>query len=163
MKKPAKIQDYFTLIYKPGHERAVAAGYVPEHILIAEKTVGRTLTPDEDVRHINGDTQDNRPSNLEIISTGNNYRSQSVDASHDPSVRKTNNKTFISCRYQRVCWKTVRAPIARANGVYLPYICSFQTEGDIYDCSHFFRFFEEEWALKKEQEEKGESNIDTSI
>ena len=62
------IYDYFILTYKPSHPRAVAEGYVAEHYLVAEKEMGRYLTPDEDVRHINGNTQDNLPSNLEVIS-----------------------------------------------------------------------------------------------
>jgi hypothetical protein len=150
MKKPSKIQDHYVLIYQPNHSKAVAAGYVPEHILIAEKVLGRALFADEEVRHINGDPRDNRPTNLEIISIGNNYKSQSVEDTANKIPRKVSGKTFIPCRYQRVCWKTVRAPIARENGVYLPYICSWQIEGDIYDCSHFWRFFEgEETEMEK--------------
>lgn len=162
MKKPVQIKDHFILVYKPGHSRAVASGYVPEHILVAEKTVGRQLTPDEEVRHINGNPHDNRPSNLEIISQGNVYKSQSVDMSED-TTRKSTNKTFVSCRYQRPCWKNIRAPIARENGVYLPYICSWQMEGDIYQCSHWWKFFEQEWAEKQKEIEEGESSIDRSL
>jgi len=162
MKKPSKIQDHFVLVYQPGHSKAVAAGYVPEHILVAEKSLGRSLTADEDVRHINGDPHDNRPANLEIISLGDNFRSQSVEITPDIIKRKTSSKTFISCRYQRVCWKTIRSVIARENGVYLPHICSWQTEGDIYDCSHFWNFFDAEWA-QMETEKKERENVDGDI
>ncbi len=143
MSKP-KIYDYYVLVYQPKHHRAVGEGYVPEHILVAEKALGRLLTPDEDVRHINGNTQDNRSSNLEVISLNSDYRSYGVGDDSDYSERKTSTKSFLSCKFQRPCWKEVRAPIARKNKIYLPYICSFQTEGDIYKCSVFWQYIDKE-------------------
>ena len=44
------------------------------------------------------------------------------------------NRLYASCQYQRPCWKNVRAPIARKNHIFLPYICSYQTEGDLEKC-----------------------------
>lgn len=68
--------------------------------------------------------------------------------------RKT-NRNFVSCKYQRVCWKTVRAPLIKkinaeraAEGnrtkIFLPYLCSYQTSGDIEKCGIRDRFIEEE-------------------
>lgn len=151
-KKPDKILDYYVLVYSPGHERALGSGYVPEHILIAEKILGRQLTADEEVRHINGNTHDNRPVNLEILSSNADYRASAVEIGDSDLERKASNKTFIPCRYQKPCWKTVREPIARANGIYLPYVCSYQTEGDIYRCSRFWTFLDNEMEEKKESE-----------
>lgn len=54
-------------IYNPYHFRATKTNpYVFEHILVAEQTLGRNLTKDEVVHHINGDKQDNHPENLEV-------------------------------------------------------------------------------------------------
>ncbi len=47
--------------------------------------------------------------------------------------RKTTRRG-VSCEFQRECWKTVRAPIARKHHIFLPYICSYQQEGDLEKC-----------------------------
>jgi hypothetical protein len=141
MKK--KVLDYYILIHNPAHHRAMGQGYVFEHVLVAERVLGRMLTEDEDVRHINGNPHDNRPENLEIVSAHSGYRTQSVAESvFYEKPRKLHTKTCVPCKFQRTCWKEIRAPIAKKQKVYLPYICSFQTEGDIYKCSHFWNFIE---------------------
>lgn len=143
-----KIYDYFVLVYKPGHSRAVSAGYVPEQYLVAEKELGRPLSPDEDVRHINGNTQDNRSSNLEIISLIADYKAASLSEDADYSKQK-GAKNYMACKFQKPCWKEIRAPIARGKKVYLPYICSYQTEGDIYKCGHFWTYIDKEMENQK--------------
>lgn len=146
------IYDYFVLVYKPQHPRAVAEGYVAEHYLVAEKEMGRLLTPDEEVRHKNGNTQDNRPSNLEVISFSKDYNARSL--AENDGEKRISTKVSIHCKFQRPCWKTIRAPIARANKVFLPYICSFQTEGDIYKCSRFWSFIDQEMKENEVDVEK---------
>jgi hypothetical protein len=137
-----KIFDYFILVYKPGHPRAVSAGYVPEHYLLAEKVLKRGLTPDEDVRHINGNAHDNRIENLEIVSTNADYRTQALGI--DSAIDRQPRRSYVPCKFQRICWKEIRAPIARREKVYLPYLCSFQVEGDIYKCSHFWGYVDKD-------------------
>jgi len=56
----------------PDHPRAKSNnGYVFEHVLVMEETIGRYLDyPGETVHHKNGISDDNRPENLELW-TGN--------------------------------------------------------------------------------------------
>lgn len=58
----------YVMVRQPEHPRASKCGsYVPEHILVAEKKLGRYLTDDEVVHHINGEKGDNRSENLIVM------------------------------------------------------------------------------------------------
>ena len=66
--------DGYVGIYVPNHEKANKDGYVMEHILIAEKHIGRHLTENEVVHHKNRIRNDNRIENL-IVMTKNEHLS----------------------------------------------------------------------------------------
>lgn len=51
----------------PGHPDSDSRGYIYEHRLIAEQTIGRRLANGEVVHHQNGIKIDNRPENLRVM------------------------------------------------------------------------------------------------
>ena len=66
-----RVHNGYVLIYHPDHPRA-NKGYIPEHILIAEKSLGHCLPRGAVVHHSNQIKSDNRPSNL-VICQDNAY------------------------------------------------------------------------------------------
>ncbi len=65
-KRKKHLNRGYVMVYAPNHPKAYHDGYIPEHILIAEASLGRPLTKDECVKHINGIKDDNSPANLKV-------------------------------------------------------------------------------------------------
>ena len=62
-----KRSDGYTSIYFPDHPQSSGDGYIMEHVLVMEAVIGRHLTEDECVHHINGKKDDNRAENLKLM------------------------------------------------------------------------------------------------
>lgn len=66
-KRRSKDGNGYILIYRPDHPFSTSTGYVREHRLVMEEYLGRYLSPDEHIHHINKITTDNRIENLQLV------------------------------------------------------------------------------------------------
>jgi len=72
----------YILIYKPEHPRAMYDGYVYQQWLVMEEYLGRFLTKQETVHHINRIRDDNRLENLKLYSS----RSEHMKMAHSAAM-----------------------------------------------------------------------------
>lgn len=59
----------YVFVLAPDHPSADPRGYVYEHRLVMEQSMGRLLTPSEVVHHKNQVKTDNRPGNLQLMAS----------------------------------------------------------------------------------------------
>ena len=64
-----KLVGEYVYIYAPEHPDRTKCGYVCEHRLVMERTLGRRLCHKEVVHHRDGNRANNTPGNLKIFST----------------------------------------------------------------------------------------------
>lgn len=77
-----KRKNQYIHILSPDHPNRDSRGYVQEHRLVVEKTLGRYLTPKEAVHHKDGNKHNNKPENLELISSKGQHTRQHFEDSH---------------------------------------------------------------------------------
>ncbi|MDP4108242.1 MAG: HNH endonuclease [Bacillota bacterium] len=67
-RKPYQItKQGYIIVHTPDHPFSSKHGYVLQHRLVMEKHLGRYLYPGEVVHHLNGNKNDNRIENLEVM------------------------------------------------------------------------------------------------
>lgn len=88
-----------------GHPRANRDGFVYTHILVAEQKLGRFLTSDERVHHIDQNKRNNNPENLMVFKTQRDHwlyhRGFSAKLCGDAFVAENNKPKNLCC----VCGK----------------------------------------------------------
>ncbi len=65
------LKNGYPAIWNPKHHRTNNVGYVKEHILIMEKKLGRKISKEEHVHHIDFTRDNNNPKNLWVCSPSN--------------------------------------------------------------------------------------------
>ena len=81
----------YVRVYCPMHPKSNSWGYVYEHRLIMEGQVGRYLTHDEHVHHINGKRWDNRPENLQLTTASEHAK---ITAKDNKKIVSENKRTI---------------------------------------------------------------------
>ena len=67
------VNETYRWVYNKDHARANNDGYVYEHIIIAEQKLGRLLTSEEVVHHIDHNRKNNKPENLMVFRTNSDH------------------------------------------------------------------------------------------
>ena len=69
----SETKHWYVRVTKPDHPRASKRGLVKRPVLVMEKYLGRYLTPEEEVHHINAIMTDDRIENL-VLTTHSEHR-----------------------------------------------------------------------------------------
>lgn len=63
----------YVLVHRPDHPNANRHGYMRRHRLVMEEKLGRLLERSEVVHHVDGNTLNNAPDNLEVFATNGQH------------------------------------------------------------------------------------------
>lgn len=89
----------YRVVYMPSHVSAMTSsnwkGWVYEHIVVAEDMMGRRLSSDEVVHHLNMIRDDNRPDNLLVMTRSQHTKLHSWINAGAPGV-KTSGKNGVN-------------------------------------------------------------------
>jgi hypothetical protein len=83
-------------IYAPGHPRANGYGYVREHLLVAERALGRPIPKENQVHHVDGNGSNNAGSNLVICESNKYHQLLHV---RTEALRLSGHADWLRCKY----------------------------------------------------------------
>lgn len=101
-KRERKVSGGYVFIYVPKYPKANPEGYYPEHRLIMERSIGRLLSNDEIVHHINQNRGDNRIENLELQTMSKHV------SFHNNGIKNPNWKGGVTYHACQQCKKSYR-------------------------------------------------------
>lgn len=100
-----RISCGYVLLRQPDHPNANINGYEFEHRLVMEEYIGRYLTPDEIIHHINGIKNDNRIENLRLMTRAEHMSlHKKLDMSDRVCITCNSATTFYHKSRDTYCW-----------------------------------------------------------
>lgn len=85
------VKNGYVLIRKPNHPFATATGYVREHRLAMEGSLGRYLEPSEVIHHLDGNKQNNKLDNLRLYASNKEHE-------NTEHIKRTNfRQVLVQC------------------------------------------------------------------
>ena len=111
------IHSGYVKVLLPEHPRASQDGYVPEHIIIAEKSLGKFLPDKAVVHHINGIRDDNRPQNL-VVCENSGYH-QTLHR-REKALKASGHASWRKCQFCKQYDDPVNLKIEKSNAVRHP-------------------------------------------
>lgn len=117
----------YLLIYRPKHHRASTDGYVYQHILVAEKGLGRKLRSDEVVHHLNFNRADNTSANLLVLTEEQHIRLHVWLRSGAPVGFRIYNKDQELVAFYDL---RIRDNVPNANGIWFP-VAGFKRDPEV--------------------------------
>ena len=96
----------YIAIYMPEHHRAFDNGCIYEHILVAEKMLGRELLPEECVHHKDKDRTNNSEDNMMVFTTNEDhvaFHAGGISVLQENGAYKTDINAIYSYEYINMC------------------------------------------------------------
>ena len=114
----------YVMYWKPEHSKADKQGsfrgYCYEHILVAERTLGRPLEPDEEVHHLDFFRANNTPRNLLVLRDSEHSKLHAWlrETYGDPVVKQLTYSDNKNKRFLKACSRCAycKWPMARKRG-----------------------------------------------
>jgi|ERR1035437_84996 hypothetical protein len=76
--KSTRILNGYVVVYLPTHPKSMKSknwnGYIYEHIVVAEKDLGRIIRDDEEVHHLDFNRHNNSPENLLVLTSSSHKK-----------------------------------------------------------------------------------------
>lgn len=92
------LNNEYKVVYMPNHHRAFSNGCVFEHILVAEKKIGRELKPEEVVHHKDSNKKNNFEDNLIVFASNSDHISYHNGCTYyldEEGIAHSSKKNFL--------------------------------------------------------------------